>query len=131
MDRTGTKFANSILVLWCGVALVTGKTVAWIDRIDFCHQPVAIHLRDYGRGSDRKIESVTFIETVLWLTDSGDGAAIHENVLRLHWEVLQRNFHGLQSRMINIDPVDLFDFDDTHSNGGRFLPDFRIQPQPR
>src|SRR5438034_7808123 len=45
------------------------------------------NLRNNGRGGDRKIDAVAFIETVLRLCETGNSPAVDEDVLRRNGQV--------------------------------------------
>src|SRR5262249_61045851 len=88
MYGTRPKIANRALVIRRCISLMTGEPVAGVFRIQLSHQMVAIDFRDDRRGSNREIDPVTFIETVLRLGESGNSAAVDQDVLWRGWQGL-------------------------------------------
>src|SRR5260370_812239 len=131
MDGTRTELANGALVLRSCVPLVIGKPVTGIFLIQFRHQPIAIHFRDDGCRSNRKIDAVSFVEAVLGLRETGNRAAVDENMLRRNRQGLQGKLHCANTGMIDIDPVDLINLHKSNRNSGRALPDFLIELDAR
>ena len=86
MYRARSQIANGSLVIGRCVSFVTGEPVARVFRIQLCHQTVAIDFRDDLRGSNREIDPVALIETVLRLREAGNSPAVDQNVL---WRVRQ------------------------------------------
>src|SRR5207248_590690 len=127
VNRTGPEFANGALVFRSGITFVAGETIPGIFPIQFNHQAVTVNLRNNGRGGDRKIDAVAFIETVLRLCETGNSPAVDEDVLRRNGQVRQRQLHGANTRMIDVDPVDVFNFYKSDCVGRCLFANFFVQ----
>src|SRR5438105_15056611 len=112
MNGAWPEIADGALMFGRGVAFVAGETIAGILRVEFRHQSVAEDFRDDGSRGDGKIDAIAFVETVLRLRESGNGPAVHENVLWRDGQVRKRHLHGANARVIDVEPVDLINFHD-------------------
>src|SRR5262249_11120166 len=110
------------------ISLVAREAVPRIQGVQLRHQAIAVHLRDDRCGRDREIDAVTLVEAVLRLEDAGNRAAVHQNMLRYDLQIAERELHRPQTGVVDVKPVDLFDIDDTDTDGDGLVADLAIEP---
>src|ERR671915_614571 len=116
MDRTGSQFTDSGLVLRRTITLVLSESVAGILFFQFLHQPVSMSFGDNGCGSNGEIDSIPFVESVLGNGHARNSPGIDEYMFGDQWKSFDRSPHCQERGMIDVEMVDLTNFRQTNAD---------------
>ncbi len=110
------------------VAHVPGEAILRVEFIECDHETITI---DFGnnRGSRDGIHiAVAFDEGGLGTGQVTQRAAVDQDMLGRHRQLLHGEAHRLEPSLVNVDPVDFLDLDHTDSHTTSNLADLGIQP---
>src|SRR5205809_6431750 len=127
MDRRGTETLEGQEMLAHRVALVPGKTVAWIPLVQSLHDGVARGLGKDGCRGNGEALAVPLHDRLLGYGHVPEAACVDEQMLSRQREPLNRPPHGKHTSPVDIDGVDLVDFGEPNRIGQRRLLDLACQ----
>src|SRR6266566_1646130 len=105
---TWAQVAYGTLMHRSRVAFVARETIARIGSIQLGHEAVPVNLGDDGCGGDGKIDAVAFVKAILRLTETRNRSAVDQDVLGSDRKAGERQLHGADAGMIDVEAVDLF-----------------------
>lgn len=105
-------FLNGSAVLGRTISLIGVPLVVRKFVVQVAHEIITVGLGENAGRSYRSINGIAFYHTlVLYLFIFGETVAIDQQELRFRFHFIQRQVHGLERSIQNIDAVDLFVID--------------------
>ena len=119
MEVAGAKGLNRSSVLLCSIPFMPGKIVLRVFLMPIEHHAIPGDFGNNGGGRYGSAELVTFSYGFLGDGDLDGLISVDEDKIREDRKALDRQNHGFQSGLKNIEKIDLFVANDanSHSNG--------------
>src|SRR5260370_13304142 len=107
MDGRRPESFYCLKVLRCAVAFVTSKTITRKTIVVFAHNFIACHFRNDRRSGDAEAAAISSDHGGVRKRDLRDSASVEQYVIWPAGRLFQRAHYCRNSRVINIDPIDL------------------------
>ena len=122
MQRRRTMLAEGFEMIGCGVTLVAGESVEWIDGVPFFHAGVAMGFCEDRSGGDGNAAGVALDEGFL-LDYDVELHGVDEQIVWLNGELQKSGGHGLAAGLVDVPGVDALGVDLGHGPGESVLTD--------
>ena len=134
--KTSTVDLNRAELLQCAqmpgrrIALVRGESVTGIEAVHLIHEIVTSRFGNNGSRRNAGRERVAVNDASLRIGTMRNGPGIDENKVRWYSESFNRSMHGKETGVIDVDPVNFFDFGTAHSPADGIALDLNCQVLP-